>query len=116
MRSTASGIAKHIALIASLFVISLCFLAIGIWQMAHPAPHGGLEMTPAEAIMVLIYLAIVAIGAWFIQWCAENAFGSPLQQPVRVAIWGIAALLGLLILLGAFGGIDFDLPGRVDVD
>lgn len=70
-------------------------------------------MTPAEAIMILIYLAIIAVAAWFVQWCAENAFGSPLPQPVRVAIWGIAALVGLLVLLGAF---DVGVPTVVDAD
>ena len=70
-------------------------------------------MTPAEAIMILIWLLVIAGGAWFVQWCVENAVGKPLPQPVRFVIWGIAALLGLLVLLGAF---DVGVPTVVDVD
>jgi hypothetical protein len=72
-------------------------------------------MTPAEAIFVLIGIAIIALVAWFFQWCAERALAPDhVPQPVRLAIWGIAALAALLVVLGAFdiGGV----PTVIDVD
>ena len=61
-------------------------------------------MTPTAAIMLLIWIAVIAIIAYVVEWFAQKAAGGPLPPPIRIAIWGIAALAVVLVLLGAFNG------------
>lgn len=66
-------------------------------------------MTPAEAIMILIWIAIIAVVAYVVEWFVSRAFHpEAVPQPLRFAIWGIAALAVLLVLFQAFDVWHFD--------
>ena len=62
-------------------------------------------MTPTAAIYLLLLLLAIAGVAYFVEWCVIRALKpDPMPKPIRIAIWGIAALAVILVLLGAFDG------------
>ena len=57
-------------------------------------------------IELLIYLAVIGLVAWALTQLV------PMPQPVRTVIIVVAVLICLLMVLRAFGGLDFDMPVR----